>query len=129
MPSKNETIFIYFFIFCGALGFSGGSWVNKVQYGIAAVVSFKLLNKLLMWMDEWYLFLGSVAASLVAVYFIAHKFFTFYFILAAIYTAFIFYQVYAYNRDYDKEYSLRRPRPGFSKSFKNLSNELEEHYK
>ena len=129
MPTKQEIPLLYFFLFTVGFGLApeGASIVTKIQCAIAAVASAKLLNQLLKWLDEWYLFLGGVISSLLIVYYIANPFFIYYAMIAGAYVVFIFYVGYKMATD-KPEYPYSR-NPTFAEAFRNFSHEMEKRYK
>lgn len=129
MPTKQEIPLLYFFLFVAGICLApeGASIVTKIQCAIAAVASAKLLNQLLKWLDEWYLFLGGVILSLLIVYYIANPFFIYYAMIAGAYVAFIFYGGYRMATD-KPEHSYDR-NPTFAEAFRNFSHEMKKRYK
>lgn len=143
MSEKQERFFMYGFLFlCFLANPEDASddvpLVVRLQWGIVAIITVKLLNRLLKWLEEWYLFFGGVILSNAAVYFIFHKFFWLFSLISSIYVVVVFAATYSNMKSHNKEYARfqndsrllpeYRTRT-FSQQFTHWSKELQEKYK
>ena len=140
MPTKEERFFIYLLIFGGACGIADAelSLVEKLQYGVVAVASIKLLNRFLKWFEEWIIFLAAVVLSNVFLWYVFSEYWGYYFAISIIYTIFIFVMTYNTMRSHNKKYAKiqhdsrilpeYRTRT-FSQQFSGWSKELNREYK
>lgn len=140
MPTKEERFFMYLLIFGGACGIADAelSLVEKLQYGVVAVASIKLLNRFLKWFEEWIIFLAAVVLSNVFLWYVFSEYWGYYFAISIIYTIFIFVMTYNTMRSHNKKYAKiqhdsrilpeYRART-FSQQFSGWSKELNREYK
>lgn len=140
MPTKADRFLIYLLIFCGACRIDDAelSLVEKLQYGVVAIASIKLLNRFLKWFEEWTIFLAAVVLSNVFLWYAFFEYWRYYFAISLIYTIFIFVMTYNTMKSHNKKYAQiqhdsrilpeYRTRT-FSQEFSCWSKELNEAYK